>query len=1632
MLRGILIFLLALIIAFGSTIGLYKDEVKDMAGMIQDQINGVEKPDGPSEPGDDDELEAVSIALDTTAVKTVYDFGEEFTTEGLIITVTFSDGSVKEVSPDDCRITKADTTKAGTRQVVVAYGGIVARYEVTVNAKEYAPISSTPLVDIIGKNDSVPYRVEAENIDMVTPGVEKAEGFDSFVATAPAGAAITSGEQYLTGFGVKWNYFGFTFTSTEKQEGVILVLRVANSTGNQIDAGAVKMYLNLAIDEDGNTTGALPLDGYIIPADGACGWMDIVIRNVTIPEGTSTLTFEVQNDKVFDIDYVDFYVGMRYINSVVEIVDTTTIIKDLEALDTEKAFTRQDVADAHGLKPGQLFVEATSKLPEGKTTNNGTSVGAIGKGSQMSTTLRLAEDATVLIKFKASAVGKGAYYVKDNWNFYIDGVKLSTVQEINIEGGDAGAGVWWDWIYTDIGAINLSAGDHFFLLEVHGTDCNVDTVEFEVISLGSFDESGKNLEDMKQPDAPAPGADLVINGDGEYKFEAEDLDISNLTPSDGQTAAGIETPSGSGPATSGGKSIGMAGGGYVTLNVKLESKATIQIYATLAFAHGGNAAEFMSAAIGEIQLPANGTLPAGEGNMPYWNWAEIPMGGPVELEAGDYAITFNFLKNPNFDCIKIKVISDDGPAEEQFKITVEAEDFNAVDVKTRQDFIDAGKLQAGEYGTEVGNGETCIMGFLEGSVFSFDVTLDKAMDLELFLVGATDAANYDVASKLSLSVNGNPLTLSSGSLTGSGATPYWDWQTVSLCTGTLDAGTYTFTLTVLEGHPNLEKVFFVEAAGEPTPPPAHSCESVCPECGKCLDSECTDPACADKCQGHAPVVVTPDVTVATEGETRVEFETLNLANSTIVLRGDLINAGFTAPGNSEGRIWGMADGTTIRIYVKVDAACNLKLSLGGFGTAMSSFTYKFGDTVLTAEGNYGAGSVAAGVIGTVEVAEAGVYLFEFTTGGGTDLDYLLLEVVENTPVVTPDITISDASDSYKAEAEQLDLSTLVPQAGFEKPAIENFAGGQGLGGIAGGFLTDAATTEKDVTIALKIAFAKYEGGSILSFVSGVSVNGEPLVLTDGQVAPGTPENQWWNVSNVQVATIDLVAGQTYTFQVGVNCGNLDGYVLEVVQPTVVPDITISDASDSYKAEAEQLDLSTLVPQAGFEKPAIENFAGGQGLGGIAGGFLTDAATTEKDVTIALKIAFAKYEGGSILSFVSGVSVNGEPLVLTDGQVAPGTPENQWWNVSNVQVATIDLVAGQTYTFQVSVNSGNLDGYVLEVVTAPAHECESICPACGKCTDSECGETACADKCQGHHVDANISASDVSVTIEAENWYYADDAIVTRSEFVPSIGEGNLKSESGNGATCIFAFTAGSKFVINVEAASDMVVDLLLRGATDAQGYDVATKLAVTLNGQAVSGGFGSLTGSGATPYWDWQTTGLGRLNLVKGVNEITITVLDGHPNIDMIRLVPVKADVTVAASGSTVLHMENFEEHKSVIDSKDDFVNAYAGQGFKEGDVFKNPGLGRIYGFNASTFVMHVEVTEACTLNISVNLWNCNALNTYKYYFNGQAISCTNETAPGAAGTYEIGSVTVSEAGIYTFVFTTGGVDFDEVIFTVE
>ena len=60
--------------------------------------------------------------------------------------------------------------------------------------------------------------------------------------------------------------------------------------------------------------------------------------------------------------------------------------------------------------------------------------------------------------------------------------------------------------------------------------------------------------------------------------------------------------------------------------------------------------------------------------------------------------------------------------------------------------------------------------------------------------------------------------------------------------------------------------------------------------------------------------------------------------------------------------------------------------------------------------------------------------------------------------------------------------------------------------------------------------------------------------------------------------------------------------------------------------------------------------------------------------------------------------------------------------------------------------------------APAHTCESVCSTCGKCLDTACNETACAQKCPGHvaeqHTPVVFLAGDSTVKTYEQGQYIA--------------------------------------------------------------------------------------------------------------------------------------------------------------------------------------------------------------------------------------------------------------------------------------
>lgn len=589
------------------------------------------------------EVKVKKLNLDTSKVKTEFDFNEAFSYEGLKVTAEMSDGTTKDVSLSDCKITEPNMELPGRRVVLISYSGQTARYQITVKDRVYPTISETSLLNITGENESVAYRVEAENIDMTN--VKKGEGVTSFVKDAPEGAEITGGGKYLTSYGAKYNYFGFTFNSDKEYTGITLVFRMAYSgSKDSIDVqDNLKAYMNREV-VDGEEKGKLSLVGSL--EKGECTWKDIVIRNVTLKEGTNTLTFDALSDNIPDIDYIDFYVGMRYISSVAELTEGT-LMKDLETFDTEYASTREDWAIANPDKiVNGLGLETVTKESEGKTTSGGKSVAALNRGSQLSTTMRLAKDSTIKLEFIAAKVDD--YKVKENWEFYIDGFKLELVEDRNIKGGNAAAGEYWDWIATDLGSYNLTEGDHFFLIKNTGSDCNIDGVQFTVVSSGSYDESGSALDNPKKPE---PEPNTTITKAGETRIEAENLDLSKLTLQPGMSS----NTEGDSKNPSNYCVCGMNVNSVLSFTFKLDIDANVQISALMAkYESSFSTKDKLEVKLNDTTLAVEekNLGRAEDGSNDWHNWIDVKFGGVQSLSAGTYTLTLKTLteSNANIDC----------------------------------------------------------------------------------------------------------------------------------------------------------------------------------------------------------------------------------------------------------------------------------------------------------------------------------------------------------------------------------------------------------------------------------------------------------------------------------------------------------------------------------------------------------------------------------------------------------------------------------------------------------------------------------------------------------------------------------------------------------------------------------------------------------------------------------------------------------------------------------------------------------------------------------------------------------------------------------------------------------------------
>lgn len=899
-----------------------------------------ETPDNPTEPT------VESIAVDATAAKTVYAYGEKFSTDGLKVTATMSDGTTKDVALADCQISTPDMTKPGTRSVSVRYEGKSTRYTITVNERVMPEISKTPLATI-DKEDI--YKVEAEQMDLVLSKVQK-KGGELLVDDENV-----SGGKYVANYGVAGNYFGFTFTADKQYTDVVIVWRLANpKTDSVLSMGETfKAYLNYkGVNESGELDIA-PVTT-LNPATVTAGeegeestttlnWSSKALRGVTIPEGTNTLTFEVLGDNQLYIDYIAFYVGMPFSgDSKLDITAKTEepLTMEFEDFNLEKIVNRPDMINAHGLKPGQCFVEPATTNVEG--TSKGTSAAGFTTGTEVSTTLVVGQDATVKISMRAANVS--SYKIKANWHFYVDGIELQNVEDLDIRDGDAVQGLYWQWKDTSLGIYNLTAGEHLFTASLYGTHCNVDIFLFEVVSYGAFDPSGVTPEVVKHYDA-------TLSEDGLTYVEAEDLTASNDIALRGDQSSLTEdwhNDLGNGTCLK-----GFVANTTLNISFKMTKDATVALGMRMSYYDGEFAMSNLEVTLdGESITPTTESKFGHNASNDYWRWGEVSF-GEHELTAGDHVLTVKFLVhgmnvdrfsldvNPGEEppvpehkctskCLKCDRCTDLECEEEVCQPKCEGHDNATIELtQNGESYVEAESIDTGNIGlrsdqnsfTENWNNDfgsgACLKGFVPGTTIRIKITASAAMKVALGMRMSNSSGAYDFTQMI-VTLDDTTLTASSDSTFGMrNGNDWWYWGEVSFGTVDLTAGDHTLSITFKTASVNIDRFSFNVNPDEESEPVSQA-----------------------------------SITLSESGESYVQAEDVDKTG--IVVRADLTQdvSSLTEPWSNDlgsgACLKGFADNTTITI--KITAATDLKVALG---MRMSNYNgaYDMNNLVVTLDGN---------------------------------------------------------------------------------------------------------------------------------------------------------------------------------------------------------------------------------------------------------------------------------------------------------------------------------------------------------------------------------------------------------------------------------------------------------------------------------------------------------------------------------------------------------------------------------------------------------------------------------------------------------------------------------------------------------
>lgn len=580
-----------------------------------------------------------------------------------------------------------------------------------------------------------------------------------------------------------------------------------------------------------------------------------------------------------------------------------------------------------------------------------------------------------------------------------------------------------------------------------------------------------------------------------------------------------------------------------------------------------------------------------------------------------------------------------------------------------------------------------------------------------------------------------------------------------------------------------------ELAPEEPEPGEHVCDEKCPVCGKCMDMDCEDPLCAEKCGS------------ALTKTTRLEAENAKLTDGS--------KGGIKVEGNKK-YVGGLSENAGAKVTFEFTVSGSDDLT----ATLYVGSTYRSKEIILTNGFNvYVNGTLledrdskvpASSVLGSTgnvwdQTFMVNIGCVTLLEGANT----IVLEVKSADASTTPNLdcielhtadglTITEGIETPEPEPEPgdhvcesvcpvcdgcLDLTCDDPacatKCGADKPAYTleaeeavlkdgdsprqpingNGSAGdmkfvQNMNNNQGSSVTFTVNAAEATTATLTVTVNRRAQETVYTDLIGVSVNGaEKLVRPT--VVPAF-DAQWTAESFMEfsLGCISLDAGENTIVFTTLTTGEYSGYNFDKI--TLYSDAEINGAT----AEPKDFEFSVMsddVIVTDSNGGSVAKNTGEQNLSATNHGagykkyIVTYNIYSSGATDAALTLMTSARNNEPAFGDVYAVYVNGVKVVVGDDVKMPtsGTDNIIWTNEGRVSV-NISLAEGNNVVrierlnleaLYDSASRGNYTYNFYGVIVSPetavelvSHTCAEACPYCGKCTSASCDTGMCADKC----------------------------------------------------------------------------------------------------------------------------------------------------------------------------------------------------------------------------------------------------------------------------------------------------------------